>query len=912
MVSNNRKFNHSKKMLSAMLAAAMSFSGGAAVFADTAGAIQTSQTAPSVSLFSDVKSGFWAEKHIYKLAAQGIVKGNNGQFRPNDNVTQQEAITMAIRFMNLEGSLTSGTNVVLPDHITAGDYYKPYIALAFQQNLLNKDEEEAAVNAEKSGKSWGEQKASREWITKIIVRALGKKAEAEEAKNTATSFVDNSQISASARGYINVALNLNLTKGIEGNRFDPLGSVTRAQLATFFSRGQAYVNPGYSNEYEGVVTGLTNQSITLYVNGKSRIFTLGNNTVYYTSTSDNKVQFSDLKLYTKVSVIDSAGAAAYVETTDATPQLESVEGSFIRVAAGNKLWLFVDDNPASFTFDSGTVFLDQNGIAIKADNIAPDSEVEVQRETFSAEKKPIIVRVKSGSINKTSTGTIQSVDLTNKTVTLNDASGATEQYKLNDLSIIRYQNELLNLDELKIGSTVKYAVVDSVIQSIEVTKGTEYTVRGSLFDIGPNQTTITYKKDDGLDVKLLAKDVQVVINGVANPTLDDLIADSDNGDQVELTLNAQNEVTRIEVLNRQMKVMNEAIIDSYNPKTKVLTVLDSKKTPHVFTLDAKTKLDYDSKQPTLAGIEPQLTEGRKINISYIDTRALSLQIVYKYEGTFVSANTSDRTITILQADGKSLNLSYGSSTPMVEWFGKTNAVLSDLSAGTKVVALLNSTQTAVSKLTVQSVAQFEVVSVDNNYRVRVKANGVTSEFYIDQPIITSETGQLIKAPDLRPGQTINVILNGTLPVSVQVVKITVGKVTNIDSSGQTVTVQSGNGKVESFSVTGGVKVDRSGITSSSVTALTVGDRVEARKDVDGKPIFKVLTSSSKLFWKYDTASGEIYVKRDSTMDNNYRFKTASDVFVHQGDTNLTVQTLRDNDKIVLYFNNDVIVEIEKQ
>lgn len=55
-------------------------------------------------MFSDVNLGFWAEKHIHKLAALDILKGNNGKFRPNDDVTQQEAITMAIRFMGLQGN----------------------------------------------------------------------------------------------------------------------------------------------------------------------------------------------------------------------------------------------------------------------------------------------------------------------------------------------------------------------------------------------------------------------------------------------------------------------------------------------------------------------------------------------------------------------------------------------------------------------------------------------------------------------------------------------------------------------------------------------------------------------------------------------------------------------------------------
>lgn len=40
-------------------------------------------------------------------------------------------------------------------------------------------------------------------------------------------------MSANKRGYINVAVDLGLANGLDGNRFDPQGAVTRAQLATF-------------------------------------------------------------------------------------------------------------------------------------------------------------------------------------------------------------------------------------------------------------------------------------------------------------------------------------------------------------------------------------------------------------------------------------------------------------------------------------------------------------------------------------------------------------------------------------------------------------------------------------------------------------------------------------------------------
>lgn len=135
-------------------------------------------------------------------------------------------------------------------------------------------------------------------------------------------------------------------------------------------------------------------------------------------------------------------------------------------------------------------------------------------------------------------------------------------------------------------------------------KGLKQSVRGTLVEIGGNQSTVTFKRDGGsLEAKLLIEKPEVIINGIQDATLNDLITDATNGDKVELTLNSDDQVTRIQVIGRQMEPLNGATVVSYNSKTKVLTVLDANKKPYVFTLDEKTKMDYNAAKPTLAGLE---------------------------------------------------------------------------------------------------------------------------------------------------------------------------------------------------------------------------------------------------------------------------------------------------------------------
>lgn len=909
---------NTQKAVSAMLAATICLSGSAAVFADEpAGSTggdagnKTSNTSNTAfTLFSDVQNGFWAEKYIYKLAAQGIIVGDAGKFRPSDSVTQQEAITMAIRFMNLSGELGSGETA--PDDLQISGYANPYVELAIKKKLIDKDEELAAIKAKES---WGQKKASREWVAKILIRALDKDEEAKALGAEATGFADHDKISASARGYVRLAAQLDITKGIEGNKFDPQGNVTRAQIATFFGKGGEHLNANYSNVYEGIVTELTDNKLTLYVDNQLKSFILDNRSVYYNKDSQLKIAKSDLKPYTKVMAIDKVGSAAYVEVIDEKQQLESTEGTLLRILGGNRILMLVNNDSVEYTFDSTTSFLDQNGNKIAPDSLTPESTIIVQRETYTSAKKPVLVQVKSALVSKSGTGTIDAVDVTGKKVSIRDATGNVETFAVDDTTILLFQSQKLNnLSELRENSSVKYTVKNSVLDSLEVTQSVERTVMGTLLGLDQNGRLLTYSNASGYpEVKLLAEKPDIIVGGINDATFDDLIADLNGGDKVELTLDAEERVTKIVVQGRQSEQLTAATVVNYDSKSKTLTVMDANTKPHVFVLDDKTKVEYNSTQPTLEGMGSVLNKDRKINVTYIGSRALSVQMIYKYEGTFVSVNTSEKKLTLLTPGGKTVTLPYQGSAPTIELYGKGGATLSDVKVGDPVVAMLSANQDAVQTLALKSSAQFVISSVDTSYS-RIRAvnanNGLTESFYVDQAVLTDENGNPIKVSNIQNGQTVNVAFNGHKAVSLQVVRLTLGSIQNIDAS--TLSVKTFTGALESFPLSNNVKVVRGTSVTTGAGGLTTADHVEVRKDSDGTLIVKVLTSLERKFSRYDAASRELVVKRASIADDKYRFFVNTDTYIHQGDTTISVQSLKDDDKIVLYFNGDRLVEIEKQ
>ncbi|WP_138492903.1 S-layer homology domain-containing protein [Paenibacillus pinistramenti] len=916
MIQNNKSNRNLKRTAATLLLTLTFLTSGTAAFAadetaaaastDTASTAAAVSSTASTALFSDVADGFWAEKHIYKLASEGIILGDNGKFRPSDSITQQEAVALALRFMNVTDQLDESAKA--PDQLEATAYFQPYVALAVKDKLIDTDEETAATA---SGESWGTKKATREWVAKLIVRALGKESDAEAAAGKGTTFADNATISADARGYVNVAISLELTNGVDGNRFDPLGSVTRAQIATFFSRAQAYITPGYSNVYEGVLTSIGSSGLTLYTDGQSRSFTLDSRMVYYTTDSDTKVAQSDVEAYTKVMVIEKAGAAAYLEVTDSAQQLESIEGTLLRVLSGNKLLLLVGEDAETYTYDDSTLFYDQNGNAIQPEDLTNDSTIELKRETFTADKKPVVVNVKSGIVNKTASGTVEDVDTSTKTITVKESSGNVDKLVLDGTVKILYQGQVIELADLKAGSEISYTIKDNAVISVEVTQSVERTVSGTLISLESGKL-LTYKKSDGTYATLqIADDAAVSIDGITAPTLSDLIADVNGGDEVELTLDGDGVITSIDVLGRQAEQLSEVSVVQYDKTRKLLTVVDSDDNPYVLQLDDDTAVQYDSTTPTLSGLESLLTTNRVVTLTNIGKKVLSISVIYQYEGSFVSVDTASKNLVIVDAAGKTRELSYTNASMPVYIYGKATATLSSLKKGDSIKAVLSSSQDAVQSINVQTAKQFEITSVDTaNSRLTAVLDGVTQSFYVTNASLLDDSGAAIKIADLQAGDYVNVTFDGTTASTVQIAKLTYGVVTSADAS--SVTLDTFSGTTTTIPAAGTVKVVRDSGTSSSLSSLTADDHVLVLKDADGSTMVKVLTALDRTYWYYDSTSKVVYVKKDTLSDTNYRFNLDSNVYIHQGDTTLVVQSLQENDNIVLYFNGDKLVEIVKQ
>ncbi len=205
--------------------------------AGTAGA--TSSTSPPLS---DIK-GHWAEKYITDLVSFGIIGGYpDNTFRPNNPITRAEFVKLAVLAELTNPSdpnsrvstagLPAGTPLPFSD--TAGHWSQTqgFLQQAVQWRLVVPDEYPG-------GRFEPDRQITRVEMAQILVRAIGKNAEARQAGETGTaalSFTDRDDVPPPLRGYVQVAADKGMIGGYPDGTFRPAAGATRAEAAKMISR----------------------------------------------------------------------------------------------------------------------------------------------------------------------------------------------------------------------------------------------------------------------------------------------------------------------------------------------------------------------------------------------------------------------------------------------------------------------------------------------------------------------------------------------------------------------------------------------------------------------------------------------------------------------------------------------------
>lgn len=591
-----------------------------------------SASAASATPFSDVAAGHWAEKHIAKLALQGLVKGDKGLYSPNGNLTREQAVLIAIRFMGLEDEVQTNKVFALPGTIAVDAYFKPYINFAFQQKLLDVTEEAALATSEPK-QAWGSAPATREWMAGLLVRAIGKQADAAASNGTATSFADNASINKNYVGAINVAVKLGILKGVDGNKFDPKGKLTRAMAATIFSRAESLVTTAFPGQATGIWLSIEPDELTmLHADGTVTTYTVSASTLYSQADSEKLLDSSALEPYAKALVISTDGKHAdYAEQLDDTQQVKTVTGKLVVVnTSKHQISLLSGQDINSYRYDSELppVVTDSGNNAVDLEDIPANTNVKLTVDAFSTATNVVAVSVDSTLVTKYGMGTISSIDLNAGTVTFkDDLTGVAETHTVASTATIQRNNASATVSALKAGDEITYQVTNGVLTSVVVTQSASTSITGYLFKIDTTDKTIQYRSapdSTDLSLKFYADNVTVTVPGITGATLSTLY----KGDAITLTLDSNDKVTNIAVSNRSYSTLNGGVIAAnYTSDSGFLIVQSPDGTKNAYAVDGNTKFDYNGTAITQNVAMSYMVKGRKVNIGYLGTRLVSVSFL---------------------------------------------------------------------------------------------------------------------------------------------------------------------------------------------------------------------------------------------------------------------------------------------
>ena len=452
--------------------------------------------------FDDVDKFPWAQKAIEKMKLKGLVKGKEEtKFAPQSSVTKLETIIMALRIMGWEEEVSRKTT--LPNKYKGkevGEWAKGYVTIAFEKGLLD-DVDMMYFSPNEPAK--------RHEVAKYIVRAIGYEDEAQDHMDDELSFKDAPAIPQGSVGYVYLVNEMKLMIGNDG-KFNPMGTLTRAEMAVLFDRLDEKVDNNVDeDEYEGEIYRISDSKITIKIDGELKSFDVSDDVVVY--YNDNQIRYSKLDVGNYVLIQLENDEVAYIEVTDGNSKDDKIISQYTGVVTDitegrpAKLTVQIDRMQVIFEVNNNALIYFKN-VKGSFDEIENGDTVSV---TVDARNRAREIRVnrdaKENTISEVK-GTITDVDLVGTyNLFINGKSYQLSQ----DAKVSIPGKTNVDLEDLEVGYKVVCVLEDDIITTVDV-ESAFATVSGEIEKIGTKLTLIA----NGVSKRYeCAEDIVVTIDG---------------------------------------------------------------------------------------------------------------------------------------------------------------------------------------------------------------------------------------------------------------------------------------------------------------------------------------------------------------------------------------------------------------
>lgn len=175
-------------------------------------------------VFTDT-ANHWAKDDIDFVAARGLLSGTgNNQFSPNNSMTRGMFVTALGRLAGIDPAQYKNTKFT---DAAATAYYAPYVAWAADKGIVNGTTDTTFAP---------DTNISREQMAVIMANYAKAMGYTVPKTREAVTFADNGSIGSWAKDAVKAMQMAGILNGKDGNRFDPKGTATRAEVAAVLRR----------------------------------------------------------------------------------------------------------------------------------------------------------------------------------------------------------------------------------------------------------------------------------------------------------------------------------------------------------------------------------------------------------------------------------------------------------------------------------------------------------------------------------------------------------------------------------------------------------------------------------------------------------------------------------------------------
>lgn len=855
----------------------------------------------------------WAKKHVNKMGLLQITSGDNrGNYNPNANITREQAVMMVINMLGLQEEAKQNTVAVNLDGFDVSAWAQDSVKYAVVRGLIDLREESGNVyrNPQTLKAEWGTVPASREWIAKLVVKALGKGAEAIERDGEYTGFDDDAAISDGFSGYISVAKSLGIITG-SNNRFNPTNPITRAEMAVILGQAEPLLPVRNSHIVLGTLESVGPASISLRTQTGSVAYPLASDAVFYTHDSNQAILPSSLMRGDTIFLIQYGGTAYYVEKSAQTVSYETIVGEFLNIYTDTsggqsmRIAVLVDGEPRTFPIAPGvTSFTTESGAGLKMTELTEGSQLELSRIAGTEQITSVVV--KKVVEKKTISGTVERIYADTRFVEVRDqATGEKTWLEVPaDVKIVSDTREI-GVEDLYVGDEVAVSLRDGTVTEFVVTKSMITTMEGVVQTVDEVGKIITIlDADNTLVSKFLENRVVVAISGISSARLEDV----QKGDRVLLELNASDKVQKIAVQNRTIDARMQVTFDSFREEFNTLFIVSPDKKLESLELSANTAVNYNGTPVKLDQINQYFKQGDKIDLIISGDRIVSMNYSKFYTGVVTDISTRANTITLEADEFGRTTFSY-TNVPIVLMFGKSSTSFNDLRVGDRVRIDLDSSQENVQFV---HIVQEQLFKVKEKLSYKLIVTNMQGSSYdignVSGARITHYDKLFASYADIEVGSYITVSFTGSMATDIFVNKASYGVVEGIDLPLNTFEYAEYGLAPRTIADHDAIWLD--GRLQPSVSFLKKGDRIHL---VEGNGVLwiDVLAKEEKKVQRYISSTKTIQFTVQ-TLDEDNLFPLDEKVYLHHNGKVIPPTSLKRNDIVDVYFHNDRIVEMEKR